>query len=98
MRAEDLVELVEKRGLVACRMSWASAVGGRSAGRRGPGRRSLVSLTRGRRRKRPAPGWAVVGNPPHLPASGMIWSPVAVLRHSRPLPLTSDAVSSENPW
>ena len=38
------------------------------------------------------------GEPPHLPASGMIWSPVAVLRHSRPLPLTSDAVSSENPW
>ena len=35
---------------------------------------------------------------PHLPAGGMIWSPLAVLRRSRPLPLTSDAVSSENPW
>ena len=27
MRAEDLVELVEKRGLVGLQMSWASAVG-----------------------------------------------------------------------
>jgi hypothetical protein len=67
----------------------------RRPGRLAPSRRPLVtwaawppagSLTPRPVGKRPVAGWAVVG------------LPVAVLRHSRPLPLISDAVSSENPW